>query len=127
MPLRDAVPPLQAAAAAGRGGVLGHEDRVVAVRGLPAVVARFSRRQPLRDDLRGVSPHRLRTAQLSRGPLAPAQVEPPPERSRARAVDPVIDLGGGGPAPRPSTARGATTREGGPGPARLRTIPPRSA
>ena len=29
-----------------------------------------------------------------RGTLAPAQMEPPPERSRARAVDPVIDLGG---------------------------------
>jgi hypothetical protein len=52
---------------------------VVAVRGLPAAVARLGRRQPLRDDLRGVSPHRLRTAQLSRGPLAPAQLEPPPE------------------------------------------------
>src|SRR3954467_8249627 len=110
MPLRDAVPGLQAAAAAGRGGVLGHEDRVVAVRGLPAVVARLGRRQPLRNDLRGVSPHRLRTAQLSRGPLAPAQVEPPPERSRTRAVDPVIDLGGVGHAPRLGTARWPTTK-----------------
>jgi len=72
MPLRDAMPRLQAATAAGRGGVLGHEDRVVAVGGLPAVVARLGRRQALRDDLRGVSPHRLRTAQLSRGQLAPA-------------------------------------------------------
>jgi len=107
MPLRDAMPRLQAAAAAGRGGVLGHEDRVVAVGGLPAVVARLGRRQALRDDLRGVSPHRLRTAQLGRGPLAPAQVEPPPERSRARAVDPVIDLGGVGHAPRLGTARWA--------------------
>ena len=87
--------------------MLGHEDRVVAVGGLPAVVARLGRRQALRDDLRGVSPHRLRTAQLSRGPLAPAQVEPPPERSRARAVDPVIDLGGVGHSPRLGTARWA--------------------
>src|SRR4029079_12756512 len=110
MPLRDAMPRLQAAAAAGRGGVLGHEDRVVAVGGLPAVVARLGRRQPLRDALRGVSPHRLRTAQLSRGPLAPAQVEPPPERSRARAVDPGIDLGGVGNAPRLGTARWPTTK-----------------
>jgi hypothetical protein len=79
--------------------VLGYEDRVVAVRGLLAVVARLGRRQPLGNDLRGVGPHRLRTAQLSRGPLAPAQVEPPPERSRARAVDPVIDLAGVGHTP----------------------------
>src|SRR4051794_9137452 len=123
MPLRDAVPPLQAAAAAGRGGVLGHEDRVVAVRGLPAVVARFSRRQPLRDDLRGVSPHRLRTAQLSRGPLAPAQVEPPPERSRARAVDPVIDLCkvGHGPQTRHGTVADNEAKTGRVS-ARLRTI-----
>src|SRR5688572_24406274 len=110
MPLRDAVPRLQAAAAAGRGGVLGHEDRMVAVRRLPAVVARLSRRQPLRDDLRGVSPHRLRTAELSRGPLAPAQVEPAPERSRARAVDPVVDLGRVGHTPRLGTAPWPTTK-----------------
>src|SRR4051812_10621388 len=108
MPLRDAVPGLQAAAAAGRGGVLGHEDRVVAVRRLPAVVARLGRRQPLRDDLRGVSTHRLRAAQLSRGSLAPAQVEPPPERARARAVDPVIDLGGVGHAASLGAARWPT-------------------
>ena len=37
---------------------------------------------------------------LSRGPLAPTQVEPSPERSRARAVDPVVDRGGVGHAPR---------------------------
>ena len=103
--------------------MLGHEDRVVAVGGLPAVVARLGWRQPLRDDLRGVSPHRLRTAQLSRGPLAPAQVEPPPERSRARAVDPVIDLGGVGHAPRLGTARWADDEaKTGRVSARLRTI-----
>src|SRR5687768_6145609 len=41
--LRDAVPRLHAAAAAGGGGVLGHVDRVVAVGGLPALVARLGR------------------------------------------------------------------------------------
>jgi hypothetical protein len=37
-------------------------------------------------------------------------VKPAPERSRARAVDPVIDLGGVGHAPRLGTARWPTTR-----------------
>lgn len=107
MALRDAVPRLQAAPAAGCGGVLGHEDRVVAVRGLPAVVARLGGREPLRNDLCGVSTHGLRTAQLSRGPLAPPQVEPLPEWSRARAVDSVIDLIEFGHGPRLGHSTGA--------------------
>jgi hypothetical protein len=81
---------------------------VVAVGGLAAVVARLGRSQALPDDLRRVNPHRLRTAQLSRGQLAPPQVEPSAERSRARAVDPDIDLGGVGHDPRLGTSRWPT-------------------
>ncbi|MCW2849813.1 MAG: transcriptional regulator, LuxR family [Marmoricola sp.] len=86
----------------------GPRRPVVAVGGLAAVVARLGRSQALPDDLRRVNPHRLRTAQLSRGPLAPPQVEPSAERSRARAVDPDIDLGGVGHDPRLGTSRWPT-------------------
>ncbi len=57
--LRDRMPFLQAAAAAGGRGVLSHEDRVVAHGGLLAVIVRMGRREPLGDEPSAVLQNRL--------------------------------------------------------------------
>ena len=51
--LGDLVPAQQAGAATGGGGVLGDEDRVAAVGGLPAVLVRLGRGEALADELAG--------------------------------------------------------------------------
>jgi hypothetical protein len=54
----------KAAAAAGAGGVLGDKDGVLAHGGLLAVVRRISGREPLIDEVSGVSLHRVRALAL---------------------------------------------------------------
>lgn len=78
--LGDLVPAQEAGPAAGRGRVLGDEDRVPTVRSLPAVLVRLGRGQPLGDEVVGGPPYRGRPVQFSRGPVAAAQVELRTER-----------------------------------------------
>ena len=58
---RDVVPFRKAFAAAGTGGVLGDEDRVVPHRRLFAVVGRVGIRQPGTDKIAGVFEYRRQT------------------------------------------------------------------
>jgi len=73
--LGDLVPAQQAGAAAGGGGVLGDEDRMATVGGLPAVLVRLGGSKALGNQLAGVPADRGRAVQFGGGPVAAAQAE----------------------------------------------------
>src|SRR3954465_9154691 len=76
----NAVPLRQTGAAARRGRVLSDEDRMPAVRRLPAVVAGLRRRDALPDYVAGMLSQRRRCAALRGDPVRAAQREPRTER-----------------------------------------------
>ncbi len=86
------VPLLEAAPAAGGGGVLGHEHRVAPVGGLPPVVAGRCRREPGSDDLEGMAPQELRPVPDRPLELRSLQVEPGPERLAGEPEEQPVDL-----------------------------------
>src|ERR1043166_7601932 len=79
MPLRDFVRLLQTPAAARGRRVLGDEDRVVAPRRLPPVVARRGGGEALADELLRVAHDFVDAPRLQVGELPPAQAELLPE------------------------------------------------
>src|SRR5438105_4370063 len=74
-PLRDVVPALEAAAAAGRARVLGDEHRVAAVRRLLAVLVWRGGCKASGQQLTGVPANDVHAAQLDGRRVPPAQVE----------------------------------------------------
>jgi len=90
-PLRDAVPAVQAGPAAGRGRVLGDEDRMAAVRRLLAVLGRLGGGEPLRDQLVRMPAQALRPVQLREPPVSAAEAELRAEVVPADPVDAAVD------------------------------------
>ena len=78
--LGDAVRLFQAAAATRRGGVLRHEDGMIAPRSLTAVVLRLSGGEALREERRGLLHHVRQAPLLQVGELASGEAKLPPER-----------------------------------------------
>ena len=89
--LRDLVPALEARAAARRGGVLGDEDGVAAVRRLAPVLARRGGGDAGGEELLGVLANGAHPAELHDRAVAPAQTELGPERVPSYGVDPIVD------------------------------------
>ena len=85
------MPALEARPAAGRGGVLGDEHGVAAVRRLPAVLVGRRRGEPLGDQLLGVSAYGLHAAQLDRRGVAAAEVELRAERLPGQPLESRVD------------------------------------
>jgi len=79
----DAMPFLQARAAAGAGRMLGDEDRMPTERRLLAVIGREGGCEPLFDQIPAVSQDRGETFPVQVFPLRSAQMEPSP-KSRSR-------------------------------------------
>jgi hypothetical protein len=80
MPASDAVPLLQASAAARRRGVLGDKHRMPSKRGLFSVANRQGGGEPLGDEAISVLQHRLESPLFQIVPFAAGQMETPPER-----------------------------------------------
>jgi hypothetical protein len=76
---RDVVPLGETAAATGRRGMLGDEDRMPAERRLPAVVRRRCGREPARDQLLRLDKDGGEPVRLEMGALLRREVEAPPE------------------------------------------------
>ncbi len=92
MPGGNAVPTLQAGAAARCGGVLRDEHGMPPVGRLAAVVARFSRGQPALNQLLGVSAHSCDAAQVDDGAVPATQPELCPEAVLPDPLQPGIQL-----------------------------------
>ncbi len=86
MPLRET------ATAARRGRVLRHEYRVPAKRSLLPIVSRFGRRQPLRDEVRGVRQNGLHAFGFQIFLLPHAQAKSPPKRRSRQRCEDIIQI-----------------------------------
>ena len=75
VPLRYLVPLLQASAAASGGGMLGDEDRVIAHRGLLAVIRRTGGGKTLVDEFLCVRNHRFEPLALEIIPFVHPELE----------------------------------------------------
>src|SRR5690242_17848105 len=89
--LGNSVPALEACAAAGRGGVLGDEHGVAAVRRLLAVLVGRRGSEPRGQELLGVSAHGLHAAELDRRGLTVAEVELRAERLPGQPLECRVD------------------------------------
>src|SRR5208337_1141959 len=92
MPFGDRVPFLKAASAAGSGGVLGDEDRVVPHRGLLAVVRWIGGSETLLDELLSVRHHGVQPFALQVFPFSGTKAEPATEGRSSQPLENLIQI-----------------------------------
>ena len=86
------MPLLQAASAAGGGGMLGYEDWMVVPRSLFSIVGGLSRRQPLLDEICGMELDFLHAFLVEIVNFFRPQVDPSPERRSFQPGQGFLDI-----------------------------------
>jgi hypothetical protein len=89
----DTMPFRKASAAAGGGGVLGDEDRVIAHRGLLPVIGNLGGGEPLGDEIGGVRHDGGEPLGLEVGELLSSQFEAAAKAGAGEAGEQVVEIG----------------------------------